>query len=143
MATKLSLNILPKKPKPTVWLGSSLKDIQKMPEDVQDGIGKALMGAEYGDKDPSAEAFGGGIFEIKFNHDDGNTYRLVYTVEKPLLVYVLHTWTKKSHHKKEMDKSDRVLISTRKSTIQNRYISDVEEKYGVKIEVKSNNVNHP
>ena len=139
MPPKLSPNILPKNPKPTVWLGSSLKDIQKMPEDVQDGIGKALMGAEYGDKDPSAEAFGGGIFEIKFNHDDGNTYRLVYTVEKPLLVYVLHTWTKKSHHKKEMDKSDRALIATRRSTIQNRYVSDVEGRYGVKIGAKSDN----
>ncbi len=111
-----------------------------MPEDVQQAIGKALMVAEFGGKDRQTENFGAGIHEIKVDHDDSNTYRCVYTVEKPLLVYVLHTWMKKSHFKGKMDQKDKNQIERRRGTIEDRYHTDVEEKYGVKIDAKTNNV---
>lgn len=73
-----------KKPtmKPVKWIGSSLKDLKKFPEDVQQNIGYAIEWAQRGDKHSSTKAlkgFGGAsVLEVIEDHD-GDTYRAVYT----------------------------------------------------------------
>jgi phage-related protein len=98
--------------KPVEWIGSSLKDLKSMPEDVQDVFGKALFIAQLGSKDDAAKplkGFGGaGVLEIVEDHD-GDTYRAVYTVRFADVVYVLHVFQKKSKKgiatpKEEIDK---------------------------------------
>jgi phage-related protein len=100
-----------KKPKPLFWVGSSLQDLRKFPEDVKDQVGYALHLAQIGAKHPQAKplkGFGGaGVLEVVEDHA-GDTYRAVYTVRLEGAVYVLHAFQKKSKSgiktpKKELD----------------------------------------
>lgn len=81
------------------WIGSSLEDLKKCPEEVMDEVGYALHLAQVGDKHPHAKplkGFGGaGVLEV-VAQDDGNTYRAMYTVKFKDAVYVLHVFQKKS-----------------------------------------------
>jgi phage-related protein len=69
---------------------------------VQDEVGYALYVAELGGKHASVKpltgekAFkGSSVLEI-VEDDDGNTYRVVYTIKFPRAIYVLHAFQKKS-----------------------------------------------
>ncbi|MBP2169654.1 phage-related protein [Erwinia toletana] len=81
------------------WIGSSKKDLQSLPEDVQDTFGYALHLAQRGDKHPQArplKGFGGaGVLEVVEDYFS-NTYRAVYTVNFGDVMYVLHVFQKKS-----------------------------------------------
>lgn len=85
--------------KNVVWMGSSLDDLKKMPEDVKDVFGYALHlaqnGKKHGDAKPLKGFKGAGVLEVV---DDfkGDTYRAVYTVKIADAVYVLHCFQKKS-----------------------------------------------
>ena len=46
--------------KPLRFVGSSLKDLREMPEEVQDVFGAALLDAQYGDQPEGARPFGKG-----------------------------------------------------------------------------------
>jgi len=85
--------------KPLYWVGSSKKDLQSLPDDVQDVFGFALYLAQCGSKHPQAKplrGFGGaGVLEIVEDYA-GDTYRAVYTVKFGKAVYVLHAFQKKS-----------------------------------------------
>ena len=62
-------------------------------------MGMAINGAQNGDEHPGVKAlkgFGGrGVLEV-VEDDGGNTYRAVYTVRFAGVVYVLHSFQKKS-----------------------------------------------
>jgi phage-related protein len=80
------------------WIGSTKRDILKLPKEIREDFGYALYLAECGDKSPHAKLFsnvGGGVFEIVENFD-GNTYRAMYTVRFKEAIYVLHVFQKKS-----------------------------------------------
>ncbi|AKG67821.1 TPA: type II toxin-antitoxin system RelE/ParE family toxin [Serratia fonticola] len=85
--------------KPLYWVGSSKKDLQSLPEEVQDVFGYALHLAQAGGKHSQTKplrGFGGaGVLEVveDFLTD---TYRAVYTVKFGDAVYVLHAFQKKS-----------------------------------------------
>ncbi len=85
--------------KPVVWLGNSLDELRKFPDEVQDEMGYALYQAQINKKHPSAKPLkgfkGAGVLEIVENFD-GDTYRTVYTVKLAGVVYVLHAFQKKS-----------------------------------------------
>src|SRR5277367_2733236 len=85
--------------KPVVWIGTSQKDIRSFPEAVRRDIGQALYAAQQGMTDPAAKplkGFGGhSVMEIVAPFD-GNTWRGVYTVRFKGVIYVLHTFQKKS-----------------------------------------------
>lgn len=87
--------------KPVEWIGSTLKDMREMPEDVRDVFGKALFMAQLGGKHDASKplkGFGGaGVLEVVEDHDS-DTYRAVYTVRFADVVYVLHVFQKKSKH---------------------------------------------
>ena len=85
--------------KSVVWLGNSLDELRKFPDDVRDEMGYALYLAQMGDKHSNSKPLkgfkGAGVLEIVDNFD-GDTYRTVYTVKLAGIVYVLHAFQKKS-----------------------------------------------
>ena len=102
--------------KPVVWLGNTLDELRKFPEEVRDEMGYALYLAQIGDKHPTAKPLKGfgsaGILEIVDNYD-GDTYRTVYTVKLAGVVYVLHAFQKKSKKGIATPKKDIDLIKKR------------------------------
>jgi phage-related protein len=97
--------------KPVMWIGSSLKDLKDMPEDVQSEFGHSLRDIQKG-KDPGntkpLRLLGvSGVSEIVVDERQG-TFRTVYTVEFKDVIAVLHAFQKKSKSgiatpKKEID----------------------------------------
>jgi len=87
------------KPKPVHWVASSRKDIRKFPKKVRSTFGQALYDAQTGEKHPNAKplrGFGGaGVLEV-VEDENRSTYRAIYTVKFEGVVYVLHTFQKKS-----------------------------------------------
>lgn len=83
--------------KPLYWVGSSKKDLQSLPEDVQDIFGYGLHLSQMGGKHSQAKplkGFGGaGVLEVVEDYI-GETYRAVYTVKFGHAVYVLHAFQK-------------------------------------------------
>lgn len=109
MSTNKSKNLV-------VWIGSSLDDLKKFPEEVQGEMGYALYLAQTEKKHISAKplkGFGGaGVLEIVTNFDS-DTYRAVYTVKLAGVVYVLHVFQKKSKKGIATPKQDIDLIKKR------------------------------
>jgi phage-related protein len=98
------------------FVGSSRKDLKRMPEQVQDVFGAALLDAQYGDRPEGARPFGEGLPRavMKIVADfNGDTYRVAYTVKLPKAVYVLHVLKKKSKSGVATPKADRDRIRTR------------------------------
>ena len=85
--------------KPLYWFASSKKDIQTMPDDVQDAFGYALHLVQHGEMPDNAKPFKitgeSGVFEIVEDFDS-DTYRAVYVVKLANAVYVLDCFQKKS-----------------------------------------------
>jgi phage-related protein len=102
--------------KPVEWIGSSRNDLQEFPGDVQQMMGFALYRAQLGKKHPDAKPLkgfkGAGVLEIVENFD-GDTYRAIYTVQFEGIVYVLHSFQKKSKHGISTPKKDIELIESR------------------------------
>lgn len=98
------------------WVGSSRKDIQALPADVQDVFGFALYQAQEGEKHWQAKVLkgfsGGGVLEVVEDHH-GDTYRAVYTISLVDAVYVLHCFQKKSRSGIKTSKHDVDLIHAR------------------------------
>lgn len=92
MSTKPSIKLV-------VWIGSSLEDLRKFPEEVRQTVGYALYLAQIGSKHPDAKPLkgfrGAGVLEIVEDFN-GDTYRAVYTVKLAGAIYVLHAFQKKS-----------------------------------------------
>ena len=88
--------------RPVAWVGSSKRDYAEFPAEVQDDIGYRLYQIQIGSSvfPPPRPLNGGvlkglGIYELAVDYD-GDTYRAVYTVKFDGVVYVLHTFKKKS-----------------------------------------------
>ena len=111
-------------PKPVVWIGSSLDDLRKFPEQVCGAVGYALYLAQIGSKHPSAKPLkgfeGAGVLEI-VEDDDGDTYRAVYTVKLAGALYVLHAFQKKSKQGIATPQQDIELIKQRLLRAQDHY----------------------
>lgn len=81
-----------------VWVGDSLKRLQKMPNTVRGTIGFQLQAAQAGRKPALAKplkGIGSGVWEIRSNFQT-DTYRAVYAVQIGESIYVLHAFQKKS-----------------------------------------------
>ena len=83
--------------KPTVFVGSSRKDLRAFPTAVRNEIGQALFEAQLGDHPRNAKPLKGlgGVLEIRDNFE-GDTYRAVYTIRFEGVLYILHAFQKKS-----------------------------------------------
>jgi len=102
--------------KPLKWIGSSKDDLIEFPDLVRKEMGHALYLAQIGMKAPKAKplrGFGGaGVLEIVGDYD-GDTYRAVYTVKFPGIVFVLHAFQKKSKRGIQTPMADIELIKRR------------------------------
>ena len=107
--------------KPIYWVGSSKKDLLKLPNDVIDIFGFALHLAQSGKKHEQVKplkGFGGAsVLEVVEDHM-GDTYRAIYTVKIDERVYVLHCFQKKSSKGIETPKQDMDLIRERLKAAQ-------------------------
>lgn len=104
------------KEKDIVWIGSSKKDLKTLSDIVQNDIGFSLYEVQLGrtpeDSKPLKGFGGAGICEILAD-DRGGTYRAVYTINMPEVVFVLHVFQKKSKHGIATPKQDMDLVKSR------------------------------
>jgi phage-related protein len=103
-------------PKPLVWMGSSKKDLLKLPSTVIDVFGYALYLAQTGGRHMDSRVLRGfgdaGVMEVVQSASAG-TYRAVYTVRFPEKVFVLHVFQKKSKSGIATPKADMDIIRER------------------------------
>ena len=101
-----------------------MDDLRAFPESVKRVMGFALWRAQAGGKHIAAKplkGFGGaGVLEI-VEHDDGNTYRAVYTVKFAGVVYVLHAFQKKSSKKIGTPQREIDLVRNRLKRAEEHY----------------------
>jgi phage-related protein len=123
------VSILPLKP--VEWIGSSLDDLKEFPDEVQQVVGYALYIAQCGDKHPSAKPLkgfkGAGVVEVVEDFD-GDTYRAVYTIKFADVVYVLHSFQKKSKQGIATPKQDVDLIEARLKRAKEHYAEHYNKK---------------
>lgn len=101
--------------KKLIWLKSSKKDLLKFPLEVRREIGFALYVAQLGETHHSAKLFkgkGSGVYEIVSNYNT-DTFRAIYVTLIKEVIYVLHTFQKKSKHGKETPREDLKVIDER------------------------------
>jgi len=87
-------------PKPLRWRGTSKRDYESFPPEVQREMGYALYLVQMGERHQAPTKIlkgfaGASVVEIRENAA-GGTYRAVYTVRFADTVYVLHAFQKKS-----------------------------------------------
>ena len=114
--------------KPLEWTGASKRDLLRFPDDARRAIGYVLGVAQMGAKHPAVKPWkgaGSGVLEI-VESNDGNAYRVVYTVRFAKALYVLHCFQKKSPSGIRTAKTDIDLIHQRLKTAEQHY----EEHYG-------------
>jgi phage-related protein len=120
-----------KQEKPLRWTASALNDLKNFPEDVQDVMGYALDLAQHGQKHPNAKPLrgfsGAGVLEI-VDDFDGDTYRAIYTVKFEGVIYLLHSFQKKSKHGIATPKQDIELVKKRLKIAQENYLQQTTEK---------------
>jgi phage-related protein len=93
------------------WMGSSLKDLIDMPEDVRAEFGHGLFLAETGQRHVNAKPYGESIELIE--RYDGDTYRCVYNIKIDDDIYVLHAFQKKSTSGIAVPRHDKETIESR------------------------------
>ena len=120
-----------KQEKPLRWIASALHDLKKFPEDVQDVMGYALDLAQHGQKHPNAKPLrgfsGAGVLEI-VDDFDGDTYRAIYTIKFEGVIYLLHSFQKKSKHGIATPQQDIELVKKRLKIAQENYLQQTTEK---------------
>ena len=111
-------------PKPLHFVGDSDRNLRGFPKEVREVMGQALWAAQLGKKHPDAKPLkgftGAGVLEIVSDYDT-NTYRGVYTVKLAGIVYVLHTFQKKSKRGIQTTKQDIGLIRQRLRAAEQHY----------------------
>lgn len=116
--------------RPVHWVGSTLKDLKEMPEEVRSEAGFSIWMAQNGDKAANVVplvGFGGAkVLEVVID-SEGDTYRAIYTVKFAKAVYVLHAFQKKSKRGKETPKNDLDLVKTRLKTAEAHYKRTYEQ----------------
>ena len=120
--------------KPIKWIGSSKRDLDKMPADVQDVFGHAIDLAQAGGKHPEAKPFqghGSGVLEVVEDYS-GDTFRAVYTIRFVGWVYVVHCFQKKSVRGIKTPKPDLELIDLRLKAATADYETWLKTQKGVK-----------
>ena len=99
-----------------IYLGSSQKDSQKLPKEVQElfayALDVAVAGGQHEDVKPLSGFHGRSVVEVVADHR-GDTFREIYTVRFEEAIYVLHIFQKKSKKGKATPKEDIEMIKKR------------------------------
>ncbi len=102
--------------KKVVWVSSSYKDFMEFPLLVRSAVGYALYYAQQGTRHEHAKVLSGmggaGVVEIRENAP-GGAYRVIYTVEMEEIVFVLHSFQKKSKSGRATPKQELELLKVR------------------------------
>jgi phage-related protein len=110
--------------RPVAWIGSTLRDLRAMPQQVRRDIGQALYAAQQGMTDPAAKplkGFGGArVMEIVERYRT-DAYRAVYTARFENALYVLHVFQKKSKSGIATPKHEIELIRRRFAEAERHY----------------------
>lgn len=125
--------------KPIIYVSSSEKDMMKFPQEVKDqalfGLRMAQEGFDY-PKDKQIALIdvkalkgfkGTTVRELRISSARG-TFRVVYTVEYPKAIYVLHAFQKKSKTGIETPKQDIDLIESRLKIVVLDYKMRLKDK---------------
>jgi phage-related protein len=106
------------------YIGSSEKDLKKLPEDTIDAFVYGLRVAQEGGKSSKGKVLKGfgaaDVIEL-IDKDANETYRAVYTIRMPEVVFVLHVFQKKSKRGIATPKQDTDLIKSRLKRAQEIY----------------------
>lgn len=105
------------------WIGSAKKDYREFPVEVQSEMGYALSYAQLGSKHPHAKHWKGegpGVLEVVEDFR-GDAFRAVYTVHFDGVVYVLHSFQKKSKTGIKTPKEDVSLVHERLKVAREHY----------------------
>lgn len=96
------------------FIGSALKDLRQLPEEVKQMIGFDLHMVQSSETPTTAKPLKGlsGVMELVERYDK-DTYRAVYTTNIGNVVYVLHCFKKKSKQGIKTPKADIDLIKRR------------------------------
>lgn len=101
--------------KPLVWLGSSKRDLLRVPAPVMDVFGYAFFLAQSGGRHASTKVLKGfgdaSVIEVLAS--DRGAYRAVYTTRFAEAVVVLHVFQKKSKAGTATPKSDMAKVEAR------------------------------
>ena len=98
-----------------IYLGSSRKDAEKLPDEIKELFSTALKMALNGKTHENAKPFkyhGSGVFEVVGDYH-GDAFREIYTVRYEEVVFVIHIFQKKSKRGSETPKQDKELIEQR------------------------------
>ncbi len=98
-----------------IYLASSRKAAEKLPQEVKDLFAAALKMALNGETHKDAKPYrhhGSGVFEVVGDYLS-STFRELYTVKYKEVVFVIHIFQKKSKKGSEVPKEDRELIEQR------------------------------
>ena len=107
------------------WVTGTRKQMNSMPDEIQDVFGSALLDVEYGDVPDGARPYGEGLPKeiMKLVEDfDGDTYRAAYTVAFPGVAYVLDVFQKKSTKGKATPKVDKERVKRRYQAAKEHYM---------------------
>ncbi len=105
-------------------MGSSQKDLGAFPPEVKRAIGYALYQVQLGMTPLSAKplhGFGGATVLEIVDDFETDTFRAVYTVRFAGVVYVLHSFQKKSKRGRATPRGDVELIQQRYRAAQAHY----------------------
>ena len=84
--------------KPIYWVGSSLKDLMALPDEIKREAGYQLHRVQNG-YDPEDwkpfQTVGSGVKEIRIS-EDGGAFRVMYVAKFAEKIYVLHSFQKKT-----------------------------------------------
>jgi len=91
--------------KPLAFIGSSLADLRKFPEEARRDAGFNLnfvqLGLEPSDWKPM-KTVGPGVTELRVR-DASGAFRVIYLATRPEAVYVLHCFQKKTRKTRKVD----------------------------------------
>jgi len=101
--------------KPLVWMGSSKKDLLRMPAPVIDVFGYSFFLAQSGGRHANTKVLKGfgDASVIEVVAADRGAYRAVYTTRFEEAIVVLHVFQKKSKTGIATPKSDMAKVGTR------------------------------
>ncbi len=120
----------PKYTRDLIYLGSSKKDAEKLPKEVQEIFTFALKSALVGETHEDTKPFkyhGSGVFEVVCDYR-GDAFREIYLARHKEIVFVIHVFRKKSKKGAQIPKEDKELIEKRLKRAEEIY----KEQYGKK-----------
>ncbi|HST63227.1 MAG TPA: type II toxin-antitoxin system RelE/ParE family toxin [Longimicrobium sp.] len=97
------------------WETGTREALRECPEDVRGEFGQGLYLAEQNKLPPNGSPMRGrlaGVVELA-SDEEGDTYRLYYTLKCPGFVYVLYCHKKKSKQGSEIPKHEEDVIAKR------------------------------